>query len=245
MKRTLIAAALAAAVPAAAQTDPSRSTPVSLSEVEMVGEVVKVNKAAKTLVVKDPSGKRLKLDVPAEVAGLDDIKPGNLLELRYLQAVALNVDKPGQGASQSTEDVRLAPQGGAEMVVKSKRLTGTITGFDTTRKELVVRGPEGSISFHAPDGFVDFEQVKVGDTVSVQYTEGVALSAAKREAEGASGMRDFDRTTTPNAPNDRTGGDTRRPGSDPGYQQRNEPAQSPHMQTTPNQQPSQSPNQSR
>lgn len=248
MKRVLIAAALAAAsIPAAAQsesdpnaatTDPSRSTPVALSEMEIVGEVVKVNKGAKTIVVKDPAGKKVKLNVPAEVSRLDDIKPGNLLDMRYLQAVALSVGKPGQAARASEQDVRLAPQGGTEMVVKSRKMTGMVTDFDKSRHELSVKGPEGyPITFHAPEGFVDFDQLKVGDTVSLQYTEAVALSAGKREAEGASGTRDFDRTTTPMTPTDRTDTDTRRPGTDPGFQQRNEPMQQPA-----NQQPSQTPN---
>lgn len=260
MKRVLIAVALAAAsIPAAAQTEtnpnanaastpsPSRSTPVALSEMEIVGEVVKVNKGAKTIVVKDPAGKKVKLNVPAEVSSLDDIKPGNLLDMRFLQAVALNVGKPGQAAQFSEQDVRLAPQGGSEMVVKSKKLTGMVTDFDKSRQELSVKGPEGyPITFHAPEGFVNFDTVKVGDTVALQYTEAVAITAGKREAEGASGDRGFDRTSTPITPTDRTGADTRRPGSDTGYQQRNEPAQTPNMPTTPaNQQPSQTPNQSR
>jgi hypothetical protein len=258
MKRALIAVALAAAsIPAAAQTEtnpnpnanaattssPSRSTPVALSEMEIVGEVVKVNKGAKTIVVKDPAGKKMKVSVPAEVSSLDNIKPGNLLDMRFLQAVALNVGKPGQASQFTEQDVRLAPQGGSEMVVKSKKLTGMITDFDKSRQELSVKGPEGyPMTFHAPEGFVDFDQVKVGDTVALQYTEAVAITAGKREAEGASGDRGFDRTSTPITPTDRTGTDTRRPGSDAGYQQRNEPAQSPNMQTTPNQQPSQTPN---
>jgi uncharacterized protein YdeI (BOF family) len=258
MKRVLIAAALAAvSIPAAAQTEtqtqspnagaagsssPSRSTPIALSEMEIVGEVVKVNKGAKTIVVKDPAGKKMKVSVPAEVSSLDNIKPGNLLDMRYLQAVALSVGKPGQGGQSAEQDVRLAPQGGSEMTVKSKKMTGTVTEFDRSRQELTVRGTEGPVTFHAPEGFVNFDAVKVGDTVALQYTEAVAITAGKREAEGASGDRGFDRTSTPITPADRTDTDTRRPGSDPGYQQRNDPTRSPDMTTPPNQQPSQTPN---
>lgn len=249
MKRLLIAAALAAAsLPAAAQTGaqpapqtPSRSTPFAVSEVEIVGEVAKVNKSARTIVVKDPAGKKVKLSVPADVIGLDQIKPGNLLDLRYINAVALQVAKPGtMPRFAAEEDVRLAPQGGSpsEIMAKTKRMSAMVTDFDKSQRELTVKGPEGyGMTLQLPDAFMDWDSVKIGDTLAIQYTEAMALTAGKREAEGASGARDFERTSTPM---DRTDTDTRRPGSDPSYQQRNEPTQPPA-----NQQPSNMPNQPR
>lgn len=255
MKRLLIVAALAAAsMPAAAQTptpsptqtpQPSRSTPFAVTETEIVGEVVKVNKSAKTIVVKDPAGKKLKLSVPADVTTLNDVKPGHMLDIRYINAVALQVAKPGAGTTFTAEEnVRLAPQGGspAEITAKTKRMSATVTDFDQSRREITVKAPEGhSMALMLPETFTDWDSVKVGDTLAIQYTEAMALTASKREGEGA---RDFERSSTPMPSTDRTDTDTRRPGSDPMYQQRNEPTQQPSG-NTPNQQPSNTPNQPR
>lgn len=243
MKRLLIAAALAAAsLPAAAQTsmpDPSRSTPFAVSEVEIAGEVVKVNKGARTIVVKDPSGKKVKLSVPSDVTSLNEIKPGQMLDIRYVNAVALRLAKPGASAPFAAEEnVRLAPQGGmpSEITAKTKRMSAMVTDFDRSRREISVKGPEGhNMTLLLPETFADWDTVKVGDTLAIQYTDAVALTATKR---------DFERSETP-APADRTDTDTRRPGSDPSYQQRNEPTQMPGAPSPANQQPSNTPNQPR
>lgn len=238
MKRLLIAAALAAAsLPAAAQTStpqPTRSMPFAVSESEFVGEVVKVNKGAKTIVVKDPGGKRMKLSVPADVIRLDEVKPGHMLDIRYVDAVALQVAKPGASAPfAADENVRLAPQGGtpSEITAKTKRMSATVTDFDRSRRQLTVKAPEGlNMTLTLPETFADWDSIKVGDTLAIQYTDAVALTAGRRDAE---------RTSTP-MPSDRTDTDTRRPGSDPLYEQRGDPAQPPA-----NQQPSNLPNQPR
>lgn len=245
MNRLLIAAALAAAsVPASAQTSmpqPSRSTPFAASEAEIAGEVVKVNRGAKTIVVKDPAGKKVKLSVPPDVTSLDDIKPGQMLDIRYVNAVALQVAKPGAAAPFAAEEnVRLAPQGGSpsEIMAKTKRMSATVTDFDRSRRELTVKAPEGhNMTLLLPETFMDWDSIRVGDSLSIQYTEAVALTASKREGEGA---RDFDRSSRPTAPSDRTDTDTRRPGSDPGYQQRDQP-----MQPPANERPSDAPDQPR
>jgi hypothetical protein len=260
MKTLLIAAALAGlSVAAGAQSEtpaapaagapsagPLKSEPIAVSEVELTGEVVKVDKSAKTVTLKDPAGQRIKLNVPADVTTLDNVKTGNVMDVKYISAVAVSVSKPGAAApSAAEENVRLAPRGGtpAETLARTRRMSGTVLDFDKSRREITVKGPEAAkMTLTLPDNFMDWDSLKVGDTLGIQYTDAVALSATKREDESA-GSRDFSRSSTERPAGDRTGTDTRRPGSDPMYQQRNEPLQAPGRDQTPaNQQPSQAPN---
>lgn len=242
MKKLLVAAALAAAplafaqprMPAAAL--PSRSEPYSLQEVETVAEIVKADKAKRLLTVKDAAGKKFKVHVPAGVAGLDAMKPGALLELQYLPAQAIALDKPGESSSFIAQDsVGLVPRGAthSETTAKIRRMSAMVMDFDRSRGVITLKGPDGmNADLAVPEGYSGWDGLKVGDSLAVQYTEAQALSAGLREAEGASGARDFERSLPP-APQDRTGTDTRRPGTDPLYQQRNEPSSTPGRDQTP------------
>lgn len=246
MKNMLIAAALvsiAAAASAQTESRPASASPmtgetIAVKESQTAGEVLKVNKAQKIATVKDAAGKQFKVRIPADVQGLDQIKPGAMLDLKYLPAVAFSIEKPGAAPhAMGEQSVRLAPRSGtpSEVAAKAKMMTATLLDFDRANQQITVKGPDGGeMTLQAPETFSGWDQLKTGESALIHYTEAVALTAAKSGGERAAETRDFERSSDRYVP-DRTGSDTRRPGADPGYQERQEPA------PPANQQPSQMP----
>ncbi len=76
------------------------------------------------------------------------------------------------GRADSTSEVQT--KNGAARVV---RKTAKVTGIDTTERVLTLQTGEGQTSsVKVPAEIKGFEQVKVGDTVDVEYYEGIAVS---------------------------------------------------------------------
>jgi Cu/Ag efflux protein CusF len=65
-------------------------------------------------------------------------------------------------------------------------LQGTITAVDAETREVTIEGEGGATeSFTAGEEVANFDQIEVGDIVTLEYTEGVALAMAKPGDDGA------------------------------------------------------------
>jgi hypothetical protein len=74
--------------------------------------------------------------------------------------------------------VRLAPKGGnpGGVVVETSTVSAKVQAIDYANRELALVGPKGNaMALHVADEVQGFSDVKVGDTVSVAYTRGLAL----------------------------------------------------------------------
>jgi Cu/Ag efflux protein CusF len=65
-------------------------------------------------------------------------------------------------------------------------VSGTIMSVDPETREVTVEGEDGTTRIYtAGEEVVNFDQIEVGDIVTLEYTEGVALAMAEAEDEGA------------------------------------------------------------
>lgn len=80
--------------------------------------------------------------------------------------------------------------------------TGVIQSIDKTERRFVVKGGGKTATLRASDAVMNFDQLEVGDTVKLYYTESVAVSLADPD-----GDRDatLDVMTATAAPGDRPG----------------------------------------
>jgi hypothetical protein len=171
MKNPLLAAALCAAVPAGA-----------VEQVQTAAEVVKVDKLARTLTIRDAGGETAKILVPPEVHDLERVGPGAELRVRYARADAVAIGKTGAAPAAedeiAAEPANAAPGAGA---AGERLVVGRVEAVDAVRRELKVEGPEGeTITIHADPGVSGFEGVRAGDTVAVRFVAATALVVAPR-----------------------------------------------------------------
>jgi hypothetical protein len=67
---------------------------------------------------------------------------------------------------------------------ESVSLTGTVTSIDTASRRVVIEGPERTVLFRVSDEARNFDQVEVGDRVTLDYVESVAVAMADPEDSG-------------------------------------------------------------
>ena len=185
------AASFASAIGEVAAPSPDKGGTIAVTAVDAVAKVLKTNQTLRTVTIKDPEGKKVTIGVPPEVP-LDQIKKGSLLDVRYVEAEALAIGKPGVPPSEEEQTVTLAPLGGnpAEVTATTKRVTGMVQDIDRSKREVTLKGPGAKpLTLKVIPDVPGFDEIKIGDTAVIDYTEAVALSAVKHPSGKAASSR--------------------------------------------------------
>ena len=76
-----------------------------------------------------------------------------------------------------------APKSGkpGAVLVDVVEWSGTVTAVDTTKRTVAVQGPTGRVATVNAKNARNLDQVKVGDTVKIRYTEELAIFVRKDE----------------------------------------------------------------
>lgn len=192
MKNSLFFALLAAAalsVPVAAQQPGATGGAVVASEpgkatiaraAELTAQVVGIEKGTRTVTLKGPKGNVVDVVAGDEVKNFDQIKLGDFLVVRYVQALTLELMKTKAGSREpkEREGVARAQPGERPAIAGARQITviADVIGVDATKKTITLKGPKGNVvalDVQNPD---QFKVVKKGDQVEVTYTEAMAVS---------------------------------------------------------------------
>jgi hypothetical protein len=200
-----VAIAVLAALPAAAQTQkpdmkggavvtsvPGKASATAAAELS--AQVVAIEKKTRTISLKGPKGKVVDIVAGDDVKNFEQIKVGDFLMVRYVQSLALELQKAKSGMSgiSATDTVVKAEPGQRPAVAGGREVSAIakVTAIDQKAKTMSLTGPRGNVvtlDVQNPD---QFKVVKMGDEVLVTYTEAVAVSiepakkpAAKKEAK--------------------------------------------------------------
>lgn len=185
----LVALICAAALPAAAQKPDIKSGAVVASEpgraaavraIEISAQVVAINKGSRTLSLKGPQGNVVDVVAGDEVKNFAQIKIGDLVVVRAVQALSLELQTTKSGASGISEKAAAAKAkpGARPAAVAGREITAIaqVTDVNPKASTITLKGPRGNevtLDVQNPD---QFKVVKKGDEVLVTYTEAVAIS---------------------------------------------------------------------
>jgi ribosomal protein L6P/L9E len=146
---------------------------------EVSASVVGIDKATRTLTLKGPKGEVVDLVAGDEVRNFDQIKVGDSVVARYMQALTLELKKTKGvvGATMSEDAVRAKP-GERPAVAGARQVTviADVVAVDPKASTITVKGPKGNLvtlDVQNPD---QFKVVKKGDQIEATYTEALALS---------------------------------------------------------------------
>ena len=146
---------------------------------EAIVTVVDVDRETRTVTVRGPKGRMATINVPEEAQNLDQVKPGARFKVQYLSSVVLSLSK-GSGIASSSQGttVQLARKGdtpGGSMV-SVHEINAVVEEVNRDSRTITVRGPEGGPTEIAVGEDVKaYDEVEIGDTVTVQYSEGLAM----------------------------------------------------------------------
>jgi hypothetical protein len=134
-----------------------------------------------------PEGNAVTVVAGPEVVNLAQIKPGNVVVLRYHTSAVFVLSAPGTPLPQNSVNVaadRAAP-GQAPGAAAGARvvLTGLVVGVDPVHNTISLVNPKGgpvrTLDVKNPDNQRQLASVNVGDTITAVFTEAVAVSIEK------------------------------------------------------------------
>ena len=149
----------------------------------MTATVTAVDQKARTVTLKGPEGNEMTMEVGTDVKRLDEIKPGDQLEVGYVEAVGLEFRqataeemKDPLKVTDVTEraDRKDAPAAGT---MRTVRAVVTLEGMSRWLNTLTVRGPKGNYFIvDVGPGVVKWEDLRIGQTMVGTYAEAVIMS---------------------------------------------------------------------
>ena len=193
MKRELVAigAALLGAVslPAVAQQKPDAKGAVVTSTepgkgtiattVTVSARVEAIDQKTREVTLKGPQGNVTTVTAGPEVRNLAQVKVGDMVTVRYVEALTLTLKKDGKElvARKDTETGGRAKPGerpgGA--VARQVEVTADVIAVDAKTQTITLKGPKQTVDLKLRDP-EQFKLVKVGDQVQAVYTEALALA---------------------------------------------------------------------
>lgn len=138
-----------------------------------------VDQANRIVTLKGPEGEVFDLKVGPEVRNLPQVKVGDVVVVKYFEAVAIEVRKGGVGirsAESQTAVSRAEPgQRPAGAIATTTTVVANVLKVDAARQIVTVEGPNGKrVKVKVKDPAV-FQQVKAGEQVEMVITEAVAI----------------------------------------------------------------------
>jgi Cu/Ag efflux protein CusF len=154
----------------------------------VTGTVESVDTEAGVIVLRGPEGNLLSFTAGRQAKRLDEIDPGDLIQVDYFVTLASEIREPTdaeraeplivtEGAMRGPADE--APSGTAMREIKA---VVEVTNIDTTALEVTIKGPRGRFVTVEVEDPTRLEGVNVGDTVMMTYREALAV-AIQKEAE--------------------------------------------------------------
>jgi hypothetical protein len=147
--------------------------------VTLRGWIDAIDKANRTVRLKGPRGGTVTLDVK-DPQKLDAVQVGDPVLASYVEALAVQVKKPGTASpSVSVQESRITstpgetPGGavGREVVV-----VATITAVDKTAQTVTIKGPQGHTETMKVRNPKNLEGVEAGSMVELTYTQALAIT---------------------------------------------------------------------
>ena len=149
--------------------------------VEAQATVTAIDLKTRMVTLKGPEGKETTLHVDKHARNLPQVKVGDVVKVAYVQHVAWQVRKPGEGAPSSDVGVEAAAvrtepgkkPGGA--VGQRVTFAATIEAIDLAMGTVTLKGPQGNSETIKARNPANLKKVRVGDVVDITYTEAVAI----------------------------------------------------------------------
>ena len=163
---------------------------VVADRIEAVVTVTKVDAKARTVTIRGPQGNLRTLAVPKEAQNLDKVKAGDRFKVVYAEAAVLALEKGGKASTGVDRQVEVAPKGGTPggTMVNTRHITGVIEAIDYKNRQVAVRGPGGNtIALPVSDAVKELERVTVGDTVTIAFSQALALEMLPQPRPAAKG----------------------------------------------------------
>jgi Cu/Ag efflux protein CusF len=132
------------------------------------------------VVLKGKSGKLHTIKVGEEVRNLPQVKVGDRVVLTYYEALAVTLEKNATGGIATRKDTVTVDraelgQKPAGTVRKDVEIVANVTAVNQKTRRVTLQGAQDAVTLKVPDD-IDISKLKVGDQVSANYVQELAIS---------------------------------------------------------------------
>ncbi|OPY90267.1 MAG: hypothetical protein A4E72_00747 [Syntrophus sp. PtaU1.Bin208] len=148
----------------------------------LTATVVAIDLKKRVVTLKDADGDLRDFKVGREAKNLPQVKVGDIVTIKFLESVAVEVIKPGTatGTGAATTIVRAKPgemPGG--MITRQISLTATVKAIDKNGGTISLIGPNRkTVKVKVVDP-ANLDKVSVGDELLITFTEAEAISVER------------------------------------------------------------------
>lgn len=153
---------------------------VEVVRISAVVDAVDLEKRKVTLTLEDGKKKTYKVDKSAE--NLDQVQPGDHLNMATTEELVVRVNKTGEAASAGEMgEVGVAPRGSRPgiVMVDTTAVSGTILAVDAEKHKVSFQDPEGKKRTIKVRKSVDLSGLKPGESFDAVLTESVVVDITK------------------------------------------------------------------
>jgi hypothetical protein len=186
MKKCLALVSLLALPLGCSSSEPQPGSRVESSRtVSTVATVQSVDQQNRTLTLKGIRGNVITTKVDDRVKNLSRVHPGDRVAVTYTEALAIQLVKKGEGKEDQSIVTDQAAEGeqpkGA--AVRTVSMTAEVVAIDKKGGTITLKDREGTVRTILVQHPERLDMVKVGDTLWIRYSEGIAVSVEPAPAE--------------------------------------------------------------
>jgi Cu/Ag efflux protein CusF len=138
-----------------------------------------IDKATRTLTVKEADGDFVPITVPKSVERFDEIKVGDTITARYYDNIVIRLKLPGEPAVDRASEglTRATGESPAATAAMQRTITATIVAIDRSVPSITFKGEQ--LNWNYSSRVADkaaLAKVKEGDRVDITWTEAVTVS---------------------------------------------------------------------
>lgn len=146
--------------------------------VDITATIVAIDKSTRDITLKGPQGNEVVVTASYDVKNLDQMKVGDQVHAKYLEALVLELKKHGglTVARQEQTEAAGAMPGGQPAGVVGRRVTvvADVVAVDPAAQSVTLQGPQRTVEVKVADPD-QFRWVKTGDQVYATYTQALAM----------------------------------------------------------------------
>ena len=157
-----------------------RAAEVRRSELVMVWATLEaVDQDNRMVILRSPGGSPFDIKVGEGIQNLSKIRPGDDVMVRYYRSMLVQISKPNQQGTSSTTGGIGGPMPGQKLggtVPEQITTTATILNIDNRNLVVTLKGSQGNVLTVKAADPDNLECLKVGEQISITYTQAVAIS---------------------------------------------------------------------
>jgi hypothetical protein len=160
---------------------------ITVAKITLEAIVEAVDYDARKVTLKDTDGKTVTIDVENQVENLPQVEVGDIVEIEYIESVAIQVfaaDQAEPGAS--TIVAAKGAQSGekpAVVAVKETTIVVTIEAIDKKNQAVTLKDSTGeskTVKVRNPE---NLEKVVIGDKVMIMHTQAIGVSVTEKTSQ--------------------------------------------------------------